>query len=148
MNLTENTRTTANITIKIDGNDIRHLSANELRHHFGVVPQETILFSGTLYANLLMAKLCRPALLCERLRAEVFAGKRSPLIFGEPEAWVGWMVQANQLDAQGDFAPAADLRQRALESAPAVAGAARPVMFALVAARGMSMAASRHSRSG
>jgi len=42
-------------TIKIDGKDIRHLSANELRHHFGVVPQETILFSGTLYANLLMA---------------------------------------------------------------------------------------------
>ena len=42
-------------TIKIDGNDIRHLSANELRHHFGVVPQETILFSGTLYGNPLMA---------------------------------------------------------------------------------------------
>jgi subfamily B ATP-binding cassette protein HlyB/CyaB len=41
--------------IEIDGNDIRHLSANELRHHVGVVPQETILFSGTLYANLLMA---------------------------------------------------------------------------------------------
>ena len=41
--------------IKIDGNDIRHLSANELRHYFGVVPQETILFSGTLYDNLLMA---------------------------------------------------------------------------------------------
>jgi len=31
-------------TIKIDGNDIRYLSANELRHYFGVVPQETILF--------------------------------------------------------------------------------------------------------
>jgi subfamily B ATP-binding cassette protein HlyB/CyaB len=42
-------------TIKLDGHDIRHLSANELRHHFGVVPQETILFSGTLYENLLMA---------------------------------------------------------------------------------------------
>ena len=42
-------------TIKIDGNDIRYLSANELRHHFGVVPQETILFSGTIYDNLLMA---------------------------------------------------------------------------------------------
>jgi subfamily B ATP-binding cassette protein HlyB/CyaB len=42
-------------SIKIDGLDIRHLSANELRHHFGVVPQETILFSGTLYDNLLMA---------------------------------------------------------------------------------------------
>ena len=42
-------------TIKIDGNDIRYLSANELRHYFGVVPQETILFSGTIYDNLLMA---------------------------------------------------------------------------------------------
>ncbi|MGA7178060.1 MAG: peptidase domain-containing ABC transporter [Thiobacillaceae bacterium] len=42
-------------TIKLDGNDIRNLSANELRHSFGVVPQETILFSGTLYDNLQLA---------------------------------------------------------------------------------------------
>ena len=42
-------------TIKLDGTDIRNLSANELRHYFGVVPQETVLFSGTLYENLLMA---------------------------------------------------------------------------------------------
>lgn len=42
-------------TIKLDNPDIRHLSANELRLHFGVVPQETTLFSGTLYDNLLMA---------------------------------------------------------------------------------------------
>lgn len=41
--------------IKIDGNDIRYLSANELRHYLGVVPQETVLFSGTIYDNLLMA---------------------------------------------------------------------------------------------
>lgn len=41
--------------ILIDGRDIRHFSANELRHHFGVVPQETILFSGTLYENLVLA---------------------------------------------------------------------------------------------
>jgi subfamily B ATP-binding cassette protein HlyB/CyaB len=42
-------------TIKVDGIDIRHLSANELRANFGVVPQETVLFSGTIYDNLLMA---------------------------------------------------------------------------------------------
>lgn len=42
-------------SIKLDGSDIRHLSANELRHYFGVVPQETVLFSGTIYDNLLMA---------------------------------------------------------------------------------------------
>lgn len=41
--------------IKIDGTDIRHFSANELRSYFGVVPQETVLFSGTIYENLLMA---------------------------------------------------------------------------------------------
>jgi subfamily B ATP-binding cassette protein HlyB/CyaB len=42
-------------SIKIDGLDIRHLSANELRSYFGVVPQETVLFSGTVYDNLIVA---------------------------------------------------------------------------------------------
>ena len=41
--------------IKVDGIDIRHLAANELRSTFGVVPQETVLFSGTIYDNLAMA---------------------------------------------------------------------------------------------
>jgi len=41
--------------ITIDGRDIRHLTANELRQYFGVVPQETYLFSGTIYENLLAA---------------------------------------------------------------------------------------------
>jgi ATP-binding cassette, subfamily B, bacterial HlyB/CyaB len=39
-------------SIKLDSVDIRNLSANELRSYFGVVPQETILFSGTILANL------------------------------------------------------------------------------------------------
>jgi subfamily B ATP-binding cassette protein HlyB/CyaB len=41
--------------IAIDGRDIRHLSANELRQYFGVVPQETYLFSGSIYENLIAA---------------------------------------------------------------------------------------------
>lgn len=41
--------------IRIDGIDIRQLSANELRANFGVVPQETVLFSGSIYDNLMMA---------------------------------------------------------------------------------------------
>ena len=41
--------------ILIDNRNILHLSANELRDYFGVVPQETTLFSGTLYDNLIMA---------------------------------------------------------------------------------------------
>jgi ATP-binding cassette, subfamily B, bacterial HlyB/CyaB len=38
--------------IKIDGVDIRHLGANELRAVFGVVPQDVTLFSGTIFDNL------------------------------------------------------------------------------------------------
>jgi subfamily B ATP-binding cassette protein HlyB/CyaB len=41
--------------IQLDGHDIRHLAANELRLAFGVVPQETVLFAGTVYENLIMA---------------------------------------------------------------------------------------------
>jgi subfamily B ATP-binding cassette protein HlyB/CyaB len=41
--------------ISVDGRDIRHLSANELRQYFGVVPQETCLFSGSIYENLIAA---------------------------------------------------------------------------------------------
>lgn len=41
--------------ILIDGRDLRNLSANELRQVFGVVPQETVLFAGTVYENLLLA---------------------------------------------------------------------------------------------
>lgn len=41
--------------IRLDGKEIRTLAANELRSAFGVVPQETVLFSGTVYDNLIMA---------------------------------------------------------------------------------------------
>ena len=41
--------------ILLDGRDIRHLAANELRQTYGVVPQETVLFAGTIYDNLVMA---------------------------------------------------------------------------------------------
>ena len=41
--------------VLLDGVDASHLSANELRAAFGVVPQETTLFSGTVYDNLALA---------------------------------------------------------------------------------------------
>ena len=41
--------------IRVDGVDIRQMSANELRSAFGVVPQETTLFAGTVVDNLLLA---------------------------------------------------------------------------------------------
>jgi len=42
-------------SIRVDGVDTRHLAANELRATFGVVPQETVLFAGTILENLQLA---------------------------------------------------------------------------------------------
>ena len=39
-------------SIRIDRHDTRHLGSDELREYFGVVPQETELFSGTILDNL------------------------------------------------------------------------------------------------
>jgi type VI secretion system protein ImpE len=62
------------------------------------------------------------AIQCERLRAGVFRGERSPLLFGEPEPWMAEMVQALGLQAQGHASEAAEVRGRALEAAPATPG--------------------------
>ena len=70
----------------------------------------------------LMAQVGRASIQCEAMRSDVFAGKSLPLVFGEPSEWVGWMILANQLAAQGKYAEATDLRNRALEAAPQVAG--------------------------
>lgn len=73
-------------------------------------------------ANMLLAQYYGLAVQCEQLRTEVFAGKRTPLIFGEPPAWIGLMVQANEMVAQGEFSAAQSLRERAFEEAPAIGG--------------------------
>lgn len=44
-------------SIKIDGVDVRHLSFDTLRRFIGLVPQETLLFSGTIEENIRMGKL-------------------------------------------------------------------------------------------
>jgi len=62
------------------------------------------------------------AIACELLRAEVFAGARTPLILGEPLPWVALLLQALTEAAQGRGAAAAALRAEALEKAQAVPG--------------------------
>lgn len=72
--------------------------------------------------TMLLAQIFRPVIACEFFRREVFEGKRTPLIFGEPAEWMGLLVQAASLIAKGKFAAAADLRNRAFEAAPTAAG--------------------------
>jgi len=83
--------------------------------------------------TMLMARIFEPVIQCERTRAEVFAGLRTPTLFGEPEEWMGRLAQANVLVARQEFAAAAELRNQALESAPSSAGTLNGEAFAWIA---------------
>lgn len=43
--------------ITIDGYDVRNVTLRSLRHQIGIVPQETMLFNGTVYENILYGDL-------------------------------------------------------------------------------------------
>lgn len=73
-------------------------------------------------STLAMAQMYRETLRCELLRAEVFAGKRVPLLFGEPEQWLALLLESLLTAGRGDHAAALRLREQAFELAPASAG--------------------------
>ncbi len=64
----------------------------------------------------------REAIRCELLRARIFAGTHSPVIFGEPAEWTARLVEALRLTATGEAAHGAELRAEAFEAAPATPG--------------------------
>jgi type VI secretion system protein ImpE len=79
--------------------------------------------AGEMDASALaMVQTYREAIRCELLRAEIFAGKRSPLIFGQPDEWLALLMQALKLTADGQHSAAADLRAKAFDAAPATSG--------------------------
>jgi type VI secretion system protein ImpE len=89
--------------------------------------------AGELDADTLpMVQTYREAIQCEALRADIFAGKRVPLIFGEPENWLGLLVEALRLEAI-DRAGAEALRAEAFEAAPASSGSIDGAPFAWLA---------------
>ena len=83
-------------------------------------------------ATLPMVQTYREAIQCEALRAEIFAGKRAPLVFGEPQPWLAQLIGALQHDGS-DPARAAAARARAFEAAPASSGSIDGVPFAWLA---------------
>jgi type VI secretion system protein ImpE len=80
------------------------------------------VISGLDPETALIAQIFPGVINCEALRKGVFEGKLTPLIFGEPLEWVGLLVKAAEHVAKGEMPAAADLRNRAFESAPASAG--------------------------
>lgn len=83
--------------------------------------------------TLMLAQIFQPVINCEALRGGVFAGKLTPLIFGEPLEWVGLLLKASEHIVKGEFAAAAELRNRAFEAAPATAGTLDGKPFAWIA---------------
>jgi len=80
-----------------------------------------------------MRQMYREVLRCELLRGEVFAGRKSPLVFGEPAEWLALLLQAAQLVATEKFEEAIALRDQAFEGAPAIAGSIDGQPFAWIA---------------
>jgi len=82
---------------------------------------------------LAMAQMYREALHCERLRADVFAGRKSPVVFGQPDEWLALLIESLLVTGTPRAGQAQDLRARAFEAAPPSAGSIDGVPFEWIA---------------
>lgn len=81
-----------------------------------------------------MRQVYGDAIRCEGLRADVFAGQRTPMVFGQPDEWLALLIESLlQAGRGGDELAVEDLRQRAFDGAPAVAGSIDEQAFEWIA---------------
>ena len=71
---------------------------------------------------LAMAQMYGDAVRCEPVRREVFEGRKSPMIFGQPDEWLALLIESLLLGGQNRIAESNDLRARAFDAAPTTAG--------------------------
>jgi type VI secretion system protein ImpE len=89
--------------------------------------------SGLDASALPMEQTYGEAVRCEAIRSQVFAGSKSPLIFGEPEQWLALLIESLLLEGQGEPARAQQLRAQAFEDAPASPGTINDQPFEWIA---------------
>ena len=70
--------------ILIDGHDIKTVTLNSLRQQIGIVPQETILFNGSVYENILYGDLAASK---EQVLAAARAANAHEFITAMPEGY-------------------------------------------------------------
>jgi type VI secretion system protein ImpE len=80
-----------------------------------------------------MREMVGHALRCERLRAGVFEGKRSPMIFGHPDAWLARLIESMLQAGQGQADLSAQLAAQAFDEAPATPGQLNGEAFTWIA---------------
>ena len=71
---------------------------------------------------LAMAQTYGDAVRCEAVRDDVFDGKRSPMIFGQPDGWLALLIESLLVAGRGDAARSQELRAAAFEEAPTSSG--------------------------
>lgn len=84
-------------------------------------------------AALPMRETYRDAIRCELLRAEVFKGHKSPMLFGEPESWIAKLIESLIRSGRGEVEAANQLRDEALDEAPASTGSINDQRFEWIA---------------
>ena len=80
-----------------------------------------------------MREMIGHALRCEKIRAAVFVGHRSPMVFGEPEAWLAALIESLLSSGSGKTALSQSLWLRAFDTAPASSGTIDGVRFEWIA---------------
>jgi type VI secretion system protein ImpE len=82
---------------------------------------------------LAMAQVYGEAVRCEAVRAEVFAGRKSPVVFGQPEQWLALLIESLLTTGLGERGRSEQLRLRAFEEAPPSSGEIDGRPFAWIA---------------
>jgi type VI secretion system protein ImpE len=79
--------------------------------------------AATLDASALaMAQAYGDAVRCEAIRTDVFEGRKSPMIFGQPDQWLALLIESMLVAGRGEPGRSQELRARAFDEAPATAG--------------------------
>src|SRR5687767_9557098 len=71
---------------------------------------------------LAMAQTYGDAVRCEAIRRDVFDGRKSPMVFGQPEQWLALLIESLLLAGRGEPARSEQLRLQAFDAADASAG--------------------------
>ena len=71
---------------------------------------------------LAMKQTYSDAVRCEAIRDEVFDGKKSPMIFGQPEQWLALLIESLLAAGHGEHERSRQLRSTAFEEGPASQG--------------------------
>jgi type VI secretion system protein ImpE len=71
---------------------------------------------------LAMAQMYGEAARCESLRKQVFEGKKSPMVFGQPEPWIALLIESLLTAGRGSSRQSRELRSRAFDEAAETSG--------------------------